>query len=203
MKFTAGVLTILGGMIAFAGYGQGTLIYDQQSSTDEYIPAYGESGVTMQQIAKPWGQSFTPSLSGIDFIRLKLDDNTPGDGGGAAIYVNLRSDSISGTILGTTATVSMRDGFRGNTNFLFGTTILLTPGVTYYLEPLIVPGSGPWNAVISEYLYPGGSYIVGGSPVFQSDLWFREGVIVPEPAPGLLLLGGAALLAGRRLLQPK
>jgi hypothetical protein len=51
-------------------FGQGTMVFDQQSSTDEYIPSYGD-GTVMLQIFSPWGQSFTPSLTGVDFIRLK------------------------------------------------------------------------------------------------------------------------------------
>jgi hypothetical protein len=158
----------------------------------------------MQQLSPPWGQSFTPSLAGVDFIRLQLNDGQPGAGIGASVHVNLRSTSITGPILGATASVHMLAGFAGYPTFFFSNTVPLTPGITYYMEPIIESGSDFWNVLVSEYGYSGGSYTAGGSPVLVSDLWFREGLyVVPEPATGLLLVVGGALLAGRRLLQRK
>ena len=158
----------------------------------------------MQQVPTPWGQSFTPALSGVDFIRLKLADDRPGNGIGATVYLNLRSDSITGPILGTTASISMLDGFRGNPTFFFPATVPVTPGTTYYLEPITAPGSDFWNTIVSEYNYPGGSAIRGGLPVLASDLWFREGLyIVPEPSSALLLLLGAAGFACSRRRDPR
>jgi hypothetical protein len=192
------LLVAMIGLAARSLHAQATFIYDQQSSADEFIPYFG-GGPTMQQIPTPWGQSFTPALSGVDFIRLKLDDDRPGNGIGATIYLNLRSDSMTGTILGTTASISMLDGFRGNPTFFFPATVPVTPGTTYYLEPITGPGSDFSDIIVDSFNYPGGSYIRGGLPVLYSDLWFREGLyIVPEPSSALLLLLGATGLACSR-----
>ena len=182
-------------------YGQGTFIYDQQSSTDDLVSGYG--GVTMQQIPAPWGQSFTPSLASVGFVRLKLYDGDTGDGTGATVYLNLHSNSISGPILASTAPVPMPSLFHGVTNFFFANPVLVTPGVPYYIEPVVQSG-GAWNIDVSSYNYPGGlEYYGGGIPSGASDLWFREGIVVPEPSAGLLMLVGSSVYVYARRTRNK
>jgi len=178
------------GLAGLSANGQGTFEYDQQSNTDETPPSFGQGG-DMLQIPVPWGQSFTPSLSGVDFIRLKFDDPSPGDGVGATVYVNLRSGSISGSVIGSSAAVAMPNLFRGTATFVFPSTVPLATGVTYYFEPVVQPGRS-WNIDGGPYNYPGGYAFVGGSPSGGSDFWFREGVIVPEPSSMALILLSAA-----------
>jgi hypothetical protein len=134
----------------------------------------------------------------MDFIRLKLNDPFPGNSLGAVLYVNLRSNSIGGPVMATTASVSLSNAFTGVVEFHFPTSVQLTPGTTYYFEPVV--GSGDlWNIDAEEFLYPRGSAFVAGLPVSGSDVWFREGVIVPEPSIGaLVLLSVAGLLWNRR-----
>src|SRR5690242_8401107 len=86
-----------------ASFGQGTFLYDQESSVNE-IPPVPAAGTIIQQNS-PLGQSFTPSLTGIDFIRLKLSDNDAGNGLGATILLELRTGSITGTRIGLTGAV--------------------------------------------------------------------------------------------------
>ena len=52
-------------LVALGLRAQGTLVFDQQSSTDENV--YWGTGGVMQQIAPPWGQSFTPVMNFVDF----------------------------------------------------------------------------------------------------------------------------------------
>ncbi len=178
--------------------GQGTFLFDQQSSTDETIPAYG-SGTDIHLLLPSTGQSFTPALSGISFVRFMFDDGTPGDGQGATLYVNLRSQSIIGPILGTTAPVAMPDGFAGTANFLFPSTISLTPSTQYYLELVLTAGMTPWNVQNGPYDYPGGIGYAQGQPHPGVDYWFREGIyVVPEPSAVALGVGGIAALAYAR-----
>jgi hypothetical protein len=184
-------------LIPICAFAQGTMyVYDQQSSTDE-TPFPGDGG-DMRQIAGPWGQSFTPSLSSIDFIRLKFADGNTSDAGGATVYLNLHADSLTGAVLGSTAAVTMPSNFAGTTTFLFPTSIALTPGTTHYFEPILVPGQGSWLINGGEYGYPGGSIFANGLPALGSDLWFREGVIVPEPSSVSLILLAGTLLYLRR-----
>src|SRR2546426_12653595 len=101
MKHLFCTIEIVLAAMTWMAQGQGTFIYDQESSTDERVPPFG-SGTVIQQFFS-YGQSFTPTLGSVDFIRLKLYDGNLSDGLGATFYVNLRSNSIGGSVLGVTA----------------------------------------------------------------------------------------------------
>ena len=189
-----GALTLLTGLSASA---QGTLTYDQQSSTDETPPTFGAGSLVPVNPGTGTGQSFTPSLSSVGFIRLMLDDADPTDGAGATVYINLRSGSILGPIIGTTASVRMLNTFSGPATFLFASPVPLAPATTYYFEAVEQTG-GSWDMYGVGSTYAGGSGFSAGVPT-AGNLWFREGTIVPEPSSAaLLLLGGAALASLRR-----
>lgn len=194
MKLNRFSLLLVNLLFAFGSRGQGTLVYDQQSSSDE--TPFPAGGGIIQQFA-PLGQSFTPSLSGIGFVQLKLYDNNPANGLGAALYVNLRAGSITGSLLGVTDVVGLTNGFAGVVNFIFANQADLTPGTTYYLEPVVQSGD-QWKIDVNEYNYPGGTTISQGSAIPGSDLWFREGIIVPEPSVVSLFSLAAGLFVWRR-----
>jgi hypothetical protein len=181
-------------LAAFSAYAQGTFIYDQQSATNENPIPFGFGSVIQQ--GSPYGQSFTPGLSGVDFIRLFLLDANPTNDLGATLYVNLRTNSITGPILATTAAVALPESFDGAVNFLFTNTVALLPGRLYYFEDVVRSGD-QWKAWDGEFNYPGGTLFALGQANTAADQWFREG-LVPEPASALLLLlGGAVLFAMR------
>ena len=172
-------------------------LYDQQSSTDEGYYGY-HNGPSYQALLPATGQSFTPGLSGIDFIRLELNDNSATGAQGTTWSLNLHSDSIHGPVLGTTATVGLPGGFTGAANFFFPTTIPLAPGTTYWFD-LNSPDGGAWHIIDGIFNYPGGMSWAGDIARPGADYWFREGIIVPEPSSAaLLLLGGAAFTCLRR-----
>jgi hypothetical protein len=169
-----------------AACGQGTFVYDQQSVTND---TKGGEGVPTIQLSQPIGQSFTPTLSTVGFIRLFLIDTTF-NGLGADVNVNLRSDSITGPIVGSTVPVFMPDGFGGRTNFFFATPVPVTPGATYFFEPVVQSGD-LWGIVDDpNYHYDGGTAFGFGVPQPPFDLWFREGIIIPEPSTSALILVG-------------
>ena len=175
--------------------GQSTFIYDQESSTEEIALPNG-SGVNIQ-MASPYGQTFTPNLSAIDFIRLNLNDPIPGNGLGATLYVYLRSGSINGAILASTTNVSLPNGFSGVVNFFFTNSVALTPSAIYCFQPFVLSGD-QWNILAGEFMYAGGNAFYQGLPLSSSDVWFREG-IVPEPSSALIVLvGGGAFVWFRR-----
>jgi hypothetical protein len=196
-KSFLGILTLFAACCAL---GQGTLIYDQQSSTDETPLPLGQGGRLPTSPGLGNGQSFIPTLSSVGFIRLLFQDADPTDFAGATVNVNLRSGSINGPIISTTPTVQMLNTFSGPETFFFPTAVPVTAGSTYYFEPVEQSGgSGGWNAAIGQYNYSGGTAFVSGSPLGPQDYWFREGILVPEPSSAaLLLLGGAALISTRR-----
>jgi PEP-CTERM motif len=183
--------------LTLSAYGQGTFVYDQQSAVEG---VGGESGGFLQT-GQPFGQSFTPALSSIDFVRFLVYDVFPNNDLGASIVVNLRSNSISGPVLASTLPLSLPDGFgsvtRGYTNFSFATSVPLAPGVTYYAQPVVLSGGDTWAAIGSDtFNYAGGTMFVNGAPRPPGyyDLWFREGIVVPEPSSATLVLLGSGIL---------
>ncbi len=170
-------------------------VYDQQSSTDDDWPLTG-GGMLWPGGPTGYGQSFTPSLSAVGFIRLKVGDVFPGNSTGAIMQVDLRSDSITGPILGTSLPFEMADGFAGTADFLFAPETSVTPQVMYYFEFRITAGD-TWAVTGMEdvFNYPGGTGIAMGRPDASLDFWFREGIIVPEPSSLALGLFGFAVFA--------
>ena len=181
------VLTVL------SASGQGTFLFDQQSSTDEVssppgrfqLPPFAGHGD---------GESFTPTLSSVGFIRLML--YPLGSGQSGHIYCNLCSDSIYGPIIGTTESVLLADNFGGPVSLQFANPVAVTPGSTYYFEAVV---EHSWAAGIGQYNYPGGSLFLAGTPE-AVNFWFREGIIVPEPSTiGLLTIAAVLLFYSCRL----
>jgi len=178
-------------------------IYDQQSATNGVsLHANYVDGLDIQP--EPLTQSFTPSLSAIGFVQFQFWDVPLINNGnnGATVYVNLWTGSPninSATLLGSTTPVYMPDGFGnldpGVTNFYFSTLIALTPGQTYYLQPVVQSGDNPWDIITIGDTYPNGQ-LYGSGAFFQpsTDLWFREGVSVPEPST-LAFVGLSGILA--------
>jgi hypothetical protein len=189
----------------FSACGQG-YVYDQQSS-DENNRGEGVAGIQQLQ---PIGQSFIPTNSSVNFVRMIFADINPGNNLGAVVYVNLWSGSISdGTLLNSTAPVSLPDSFGFNNdgivNFFFATSTTLIPGMTYYFQPVVQSGDA-WETIADvNFNYSGGTAIFNGTANPQWDLWFREGVYtaVPEPSSVWLVLlgGGVWWLAGCKRIK--
>jgi hypothetical protein len=161
-------------------YSQGRFQYDQQSSVENQ---YVEGGAGLGQ--QPLGQSFTPSLSAVGFVRIYLYGSGP-----ATVYMNLRSNSITGSILGTTPSMIVTS--TGPANFVFSSPVDVSPGETYYFQPVLQFTGGGWGTFIAGYNYAGGVAYIDGFDVPTKDFWFREGIIVPEPT-SFALFGISAL----------
>jgi hypothetical protein len=167
---------ILGLLTSITADCQG-MLYDQQSTN------IIEGGARWTD--QPMGQSFTPSLSALQVVELSIaasDNNS-----GSTLYVNLRSNSITGPILASSVSAVIPYNFLGITNFMFSAIVPIAPGTQYYLEPVIQ--SGPLiTSLVTDGSYSGGSAYLQGSAWTGHNLWFREGILVPEPSSAALSL---------------
>lgn len=149
-----------------------------------------------------FGQSFRPTLSGLDAVEFLLG------GTNTTAIVEILSglsgaDGLGGPIIAT----SMPTFFTGNlvVHFDFAGTVPLTPGQTYVARLLNTAGSIGVRHT-SGNAYAGGQFLHQGfSPgVFAgNDLVFAEGLhalaTVPEPASAAMWsLAACSLLAWRR-----
>ena len=184
MKITLWVSIFTSIAAASSVRAQGTLVFDQQSSTAEPGLAVG----VRFQDNQPFAQSFMPTLSSIGFVRLFMYPGGPASPD-ATVYVNLLSDSISGPALGSTDPITIHNYFSGYTNFYFATPVTLRPGTTYYLQPVAAAGN-PVTSIGGGFTYLNGNVFISGVEQIGENLWFREGVIIPEP--GSLVLAGLA-----------
>ena len=187
--------------LSFQTAGQQIFVYDQQSSVDG---VYREGGAEIQP-SQPMGQSFTPTLDSVGFVRLHVYDATFGNNLNGTLYLNLRSDSITGPILASTDPVVLPPRAARPVDFLFSTPVPVTPGTTYFFQPVVQTGN-TWGLNASDYNYAGGTAFVLGQPNIRNwDLWFREGIVVPEPSSIVLIsLGTVGLLLAlrRRFMKP-
>ena len=183
-------------MAASGTLAQGTFQYDQRSSLFP-IPA---NLLQYIQPNQPIGQSLTPALPAVGFLQLELFDGHSNNGLGATVYINLRSNSISGPILASSDPVFLPDTPIGGgvTNFLFPSATTVVPGTTYFFE-IVVQSGDLWlvNSLGADD-YPGGTAFLQGGAQPLEDFWFREGVVIPEPSTTALLLVAAALFCVRR-----
>jgi hypothetical protein len=182
---------------------QGTFIYDQQSQTSQA----GGGGAPLAY-EQPMGQSFAPALNSVGFVQFEFIDFPNGSIGGN-VYVSLWSGSLgTGTLLGSTPSVFIPNGaFDQITTFLFSTAVTVSPGTTYYFQPVLQSGDTTMDIINDIYNYSGGTFYFNGSPnPSNADAWFREGIVVaPEPSAGALVLFGMAgiyfLRNGKRLFH--
>ena len=174
---------------------QGTFLYDQQSSTNE-VPTGFDPNI---QSNEPIGQSFVPTLDSVGFVRLFVSDSIVPTGSPATIYVNLLSGSITGAVLGATSPLALPGGYSSYTTFFFSAPVNVTPGTTYYFQ-IVANSADEWiTRLIPVLNFNGTAYLNGSSFGSGLDqLWFREGIVVPEPSLPLLALSGTALFCARR-----
>jgi hypothetical protein len=174
-----------------SAHAQGTFIYDQQSGDESAVIG---GGVIIQN-TQPVGQSFTPALPSVSFVRLALADAISGNSLGATVFVNLLATSITGSVLGSTSPVAMPDNFghgsNGVVSFFFPSTVSLTPGTVYYFQPVVLSGDSWVLGAYNTFNYSGGTAFYNGVAQTFDDVWFREGIVVPEPSTICLGIFGA------------
>jgi len=188
IAFSVLLLVPLGAQNAFA---HGTV---DQSFTG---PFAGFGSVTTFEA---FGQEFTPTVSSLVAVDVFLQPNAAaGTGTTDTQTVTIRSDSKSGTILGSASKVVT--GVAGDPispqHFDFDPPVSLTPG-SIHVVTVKVQSSTAFNWLILEgNPYPGGSAIGFPSPPFDDpDLGFATYFILPVGGNFVPLDTTALLLAG-------
>jgi hypothetical protein len=125
-----------------------------------------------------------PQQSSLDVVELHLsNDDVPHNS--VTVAVRIRSQSVHGPVLGTSAEVTMPYPTAPSTqHFDFSSSVPLVPGELYVWEVFVTSGSG--NATISgiDNVYPQGRAIACSDPASFNDWWFREGTTSPVSVPG-------------------
>jgi hypothetical protein len=147
------------------------------------------------------GQTFRPSLNALDFVQVQggiLPDNST-----TRSRVLLRAGGESGPLIAASSPLSIDDGAVLTRTYLFETPVALNPGDLYYFGMDLLETDSPDTRMVVSIIdhgdpYPGGDLVVNGLVNPGMDLWFREGLMIPEPSPGHLLALGALALFHRQ-----
>lgn len=176
-------------------------VIDQQNPG----PADGSNGGVV------FGQSFTPTLSRIDFFEVTIGDF------GAIDEVQILngvsgSDGLSGAVLGTSDPATTEVNSQQPVRFIFPGGIALTPGDTYVARIFSTNGSfAPAIAGISitvDNSYAGGQLLEAGlsdtNPfLINYDALFQEGSTHVPEVPTIWALAIGLALIGMRSLTPR
>ena len=210
--------------VSWASLSQGTIkVYDQMVTYGVPMPGDVHSDFAPIRTNTPFAQSFVPILTEVGFVELTLRYmlylEPPLS---ETLYLNLREGSVTGPILGSTPRLTFTYESRDQTfeevfvqDFIFPAAVGVEPGRNYFVEVVHVSGSddlmrvailSPVYAGQPTYYLPG-ELVMTGKPFRLWDMWFREGILIPEPGSGALMVLGSALLMWhfgcRRIRQPR
>jgi hypothetical protein len=163
--------------LCIAASGQG--IFDQRSDTLPltFAPLLPVTGMDLAPGQQP-AQLFTPTFNAIDFADFEIrNDNISGE---AFFVVTVHADTVLGPVIGTSEIVTILFPPLV-TRFEFPRSVPLTPGHPYVLELSQAgqPRIGWGTPYLPSYAYTNGQAFHHGQPI-NSDLWFREGAVVPS-----------------------
>jgi hypothetical protein len=136
-------------------------------------------------------QSFSPLLSAVGFVQ--FNEFVPAFPGNDEVIfmVNLRAGAYNGPVLGSTDPVVLVNHGTQIGTFYFPDNIPVTPNQVYYFEPVVQSAGRLFIGETVDSAYTRGDLFSNGAPSGGAvDIWFQEGVVVPEPATVWLLLFG-------------
>src|SRR6266511_5033215 len=168
------------------------LLVDQASGSLEE-PVVNAYLIPENQLA----QSFTPSFNAVGFVQLRTLVTSP-SGSQVTVTVNLRQGAYDGPVVSSTDPVVIT-GFADVGTFYFPDNIPVAACQMYFFEPALQSLGILEIGFKSPSTYDRGDLIINSVPSGGlGDLWFREGVVVPEPATPWLICVGASILLWRR-----
>jgi hypothetical protein len=170
-------------------HAQGVLI-DQSLQIPPFTNANFHYDGLLSSLVPGTGQEFTPSLEGLDFVDVNLQNAIVTDTG--TFEIAIHKGNMAAPVLGLSNPVLWSGGFSlNNAHFTFPNTLPIVPGNIYVLEINQLSGDPGWlfevpvsliiNGRTIKMNYAGGRLIYGGVPQDNYDMLFQEGVFVPEP----------------------
>ena len=203
--FAVIVLVIVGLSAIGASRADAAFVVDQQQTTTN------SGGGAVAPSWTSFGQSFTPSLSSIQWAQFSLENQsspfTPISLSLSVLNGVSGTNGLGGAVLATSPAVSLTSTAAfAPTLFQLSSPLALTPGNSYVLEVnILTQNQGLGWQQTSNDTYPGGQMLqspYSTSILSGQDYLFSEGVIgsVPEPSSALALViaGGMAGLCHRR-----
>jgi hypothetical protein len=180
-------------MLGAAGRAEADLVVDQQQTIQN------GTGLATYSI----GQSFTPTATLMDTVEFKLFSEGSTTLQLAILDGLVGDDGLGGTVLGTSAAVTITNTTLAPIDFQLTSPLSVVPGHTYVAE-LIFQGGAYFDwAQEGKDLYAGGQMLQANIPtgvLNSQDFVFREGLstTVPTPEPSTALVaafGAVAFLA--------
>jgi len=204
------VQVVLMWSVSWAALSQGTIkVYDQVINYGMPDLYDGHSDFPPVRTNAPFAQSFEPTLDKVGFVEIAFLYGWSSDSPlSETLCLNLREGSVTGPILSSTPamvfTYANGDPGWGVTHvqdFLFPEAVGVNPGESYFIEVVHVSGDDliGLGIVCPNYAgeptyYAAGELVMTGKPFRLWDMWFREGILIPEPGTASLMVLGAALL---------
>ncbi|MBZ0287724.1 MAG: hypothetical protein K8I30_08920 [Anaerolineae bacterium] len=163
--------------VGFIGYST-TFVVDQSATG---FPIYWTQNIAYIQV----GQEFTPTLEGVNFIELYMQDaecmTSPPPHGDSPMQVQLliHFRTINGPVIGRSVIASLAPCFDDIARFQFPYIVRLIPRWRYVIELVYKGGRQALATGSTTDVYPGGTHISNGERILSSDLWFGEGLNLP------------------------
>jgi hypothetical protein len=139
-------------------------------------------------------QEFTPSLDTLDSVQVLMERSGPSPSTpwpGSAI-VTIFDGGVTGPVIAESYSVDLPAFYSGAPIFYFSEPVSLIPGRTYAFQVVSLTAGSYWLLSASSLLtgpdYPGGRLYLNGEEFVNHDLFFREGINVPEPSSLVLLV---------------
>ncbi len=180
LSVTTTILLVFWGMLTEIASAQ-TYIIDQENKIGEL------TSLGMLIPGQSLGQSFTPTLSGIDQFDFLLSSR-----GVSTVRFNLLSgETVSGIPIATSQEIVINNSSLARTVFSFPAPVAVTPGALYTGRLDLIAGDSYQLALSQMNPYSRGvAFNQAGVNITSADLVFSEGIIIAVPEPTTLMLFG-------------